>query len=83
MEVAPEVEVVEVVEEVLEDLVTGLAALEELWVHADIVDAGNVLDGELSALVAIHHSEGLVDHGLAALGELVSKVRKIQIEFIL
>ena len=63
---------IEVVEEVLEDLVTGLAALEELWVHADIVDAGNVADGELARAISVHHLEGLVDHGHATWSQLVS-----------
>ena len=63
---------VEVVEEVLEDLVTGLAALEELWVHADIVDAGNVADGELARAISVHHLEGFVDHGHATWSQLVS-----------
>ena len=68
---------VEVVEEVLEDLVTGLAALEELWVHANIVDAGNVADGELAGAISVHHLESLVDHGHATWSQLVSVLNSI------
>ena len=68
---------IEVVEEVLEDLVTGLAALEELWVHADIVDAGNVADGELAGAISVHHLESLVDHGHATWSQLVSILNSI------
>ena len=74
---------IEVVEEVSEDLFAGLAALEELRVHADIVDGANVLDVDHARAVTVHHSEGLVDHGLAAWGQLVSnfkfKVRQIKL----
>lgn len=63
---------IEVVEERLKDLLTGHAALEELWVHADIVDATDVLDVDLAATITIHHGECLVDHSLAAWGQLVS-----------
>ena len=68
---------IEVVKEVLEDLVTGLAALEELWVHADIVDAGNVADGELAGAISVHHLERLVDHGHATWSQLVSVLNSI------
>ena len=62
---------IKVVEEVLKDLVTSLAALEELGVHADVVDAGDVADSQLAATVSVHHLESFVDHGHAARGQLV------------
>ena len=64
---------IEVVKEVLKDLLTGLAAFEELGVHADVVDATNVVDVELATTVLVHHGERLVDHSLATWGQLVSK----------
>ena len=63
---------IEIVEEVLKDLITSLAALEELGVHADVVDAGNVADGKLAATVSVHHLESFVDHGHTARGQLVT-----------
>jgi hypothetical protein len=63
---------IEVVEEVLEDFVTGLAALEEFRVHAHIVDAGDVLNRKLSGAISVHHTEGLVDHCHTARSKLVS-----------
>ena len=62
---------VEVIEEVLEDLVARLASLEELGVHRHVVDAGDVADGQLARAIAVHHLEGLVDHGHAARRQLV------------
>ena len=66
---------VEVVKEVLKDLLTGLTALEELGVHADVVDAANVLNVDDTGLISVHHGEGLVDHSHAARGKLVSRFK--------
>ena len=63
---------IEIVEEVLKDLITSLAALEELGVHADVVDAGNVADSQLAATVSVHHLESFVYHSHAARGQLVT-----------
>ena len=62
---------IKVVKEVLENLIAGLAALEELWVHANIIDAGNVADGKLARAVSVHHLEGLVHHGHATGCQLI------------
>ena len=63
---------IEIVEEVRKDLITSLAALEELRVHADVVDAGNVADGDLTATVIVQHLESFVDHGHTAWRQLVT-----------
>jgi len=63
---------IEVVKEVHEDLLTGLAALKELGVHANVIDGANVSDVDDTRAVSVHHGEGLVDHGQSARGKLVS-----------
>jgi len=63
---------VEVVEEVSEDVVTGLASLKELGVHGDIVDSNNVADRDLAGLVLVEHGESLFNHGLSSRSELIS-----------
>ena len=66
---------IEVVEEVSKDLLTSLAALEELRVHADIVDLSDVLDVNDTRAVTVHHGEGLVHHSLATRGQLFPKFK--------
>jgi len=67
---------VEVVQEVGENLVSGLAALEELRVHGHVVDAADVVDFELTGAVLVEHSESLLNHSFAAGGQIVSKFIK-------
>ena len=63
---------IEVVKEVLEDLVSGLTAFKELRVHGHVVDANDVRNGDLARAILVEHSEGLHDHSLSSLSELVS-----------
>lgn len=63
----------EVVKEVSEDFVSGLASFKEFGVHGDIVDSGDIVDFNLAGSILIEHGKGLHDHSLSSLSELISQ----------
>jgi hypothetical protein len=64
---------VELIEELLEDFGSGLGAINEVLVLGHIVDCVNVLDGDVTVVVAVDELEGHGNHLLSTLSEGVSK----------
>mmetsp|Transcript_20665 Transcript_20665/g.27882 ORF Transcript_20665/g.27882 Transcript_20665/m.27882 type:complete len:217 (-) Transcript_20665:25-675(-) len=64
---------VEPVQEFLQDLIAGLLSVDEVLVLRNVVDCVDISDGDSVGAVTIDEGEGLVNHGLSALGERVSE----------